>query len=878
LPHHHYRAPATEARPHSVASLRHDASPPGLVATADSKSDFAGVISSTRFWRLAIVFGCALVLPSAGRFCARAVAQAERPNIVYILADDMGFGDIRSYNPSSPVNTPNIDRIAAAGMRFRNAHSSSSVCSPTRYSILTGRYAWRTSLQAGVLGAHAPGLIEPSRLTVGEMLQQAGYSTAAIGKWHLGENWVTTNGGVPFSNGTNVNYTQPFTNGPTAHGFDTYFGTDVINLPPYSYIRDNRTVGADLHTPAVPVGQPPNNTPFVPPGGSQLGLVTPGFDLRKVMPDITNEAVGYISTHATQSNPFFLYFPLTAPHNPIFPPEFLQGTSGVTGPMQAYGDFIATVDWAVGRVLDTLEDPNGDADTSDSILDDTLIVFTADNGAEGHLAFPTSPGTIGGTPLRGDKHLIYEGGHRVPLIAQWGNRIQAGSASDQLVELNDFMATVADVIDYQLPASAAPDSVSIAPLLLGQTSDPARSRGVQHSVGGAFAFRQFDERGQEWKLIFTSTDGLSEAGRHNPMTPISDFSRLQLYNLTTNPGEHTNLLSGGGTPAMQQRATAMQSVLQQFISSGQSSPLGLLDAEDRVMRIDVGLNTQQTLTTGWNNFTGVIGSRPEVVLQLVDTTGSETGYTFSTDWTFTNGSDSALSSDAANYNGPYPAEVAGIPDSALRNSAFVRDGAVLTMTLDNLDMHAEYDFLFYGAAGTTGDYSLFTATGSNNGQANISPLVDNSTKVAKIDGIVPNAEGIITLLFEGRRPDGSPHLPGVGLDALGRLNFIQIVERLVPVLGDFNNDRLVNAADYGVWRANFGSTTNLAADANENGVVDTADFVIWRRAMSSSAGGGAATQTNGSAKSLPEPQSAILLTMVFIAIACRRRVYVASSS
>ncbi|HEY3394918.1 MAG TPA: arylsulfatase, partial [Lacipirellulaceae bacterium] len=672
------------------------------------------------------------------------MAQPERPNIVYILADDMGLGEARSYTPNSQVDTPNIDRIAAAGMRFTNAHSSSSVCSPTRYSLLTGRYAWRTSLQSGVVLPHAPGLIEPSRLTVGEMLQDAGYSTAAIGKWHLGMNWVTT-GGAPLRDGTNVDYTQPFSNGPIAHGFDFYLGDDIINWPPYTWIRDNRTVGADLQTPAVPVGLPPNNSPYTPPGGNLPGLVTPGYNMRDVMPTITDEAVSYIGTHAGQADPFFLYFSMTAPHAPIVPPAFLQDTTGKGN----YGDFIATVDWAVGRVLDALEDPNGDEDTSDSIADDTLIVFATDNGAEDQFAFATSPGFVDGTPLRGDKWTIYEGGHRVPFIAQWNNRIAAGSTNNQLVELNDFMATVADVIDFQLPAGAAPDSVSLAAQLLGQTTDAARNRGVEHSGGGAFAFRHFDEHGQEWKLIFTSTDGGIGAGKHNPMSPITDFGQLQLYNLSTDPGEQSNLLSGGGTSIMQQRATAMQAVLQEFITSGQSRPLGLLAAEDRIMRIDIGLNTQQTLATGWNNFTGVALSRPEVILQLTDTTGSQTGYTFSTDWTITSGGDAALSLDAANYNGPYPAEVAGLPDSALRDGAYVRDGAVLTMTLDNLEMHAEYDFLFYGAAGTTGDYSLFTATGSNNGQANITPLVDNSTKVARIDGIMPNAEGMITLLFEG---------------------------------------------------------------------------------------------------------------------------------
>jgi hypothetical protein len=291
------------------------------------------------------------------------------------------------------------------------------------------------------------------------------------------------------------------------------------------------------------------------------------------------------------------------------------------------------------------------------------------------------------------------------------------------------------------------------------------------------------------------------------------------------------------------------------------------------MRIDIGANTQQTVGSGWNNFTGVANSRPEATLELTDTTGSMTGYTFSTDWTITSSSDAALNLVAANYDGPYPAEVAGFPASALRDGAYVRDGAILTMTLDNLDKHASYDFLFYGAAGNTGDYSLFTATGSNNGQANITPLVNNSTEIAEIDGIIPTADGIITLLFEGRRPDGSPHLPGVVQDGLGRLNFIQIVEHLLPVLGDFNGDRLVNAADYGVWRANFGSTSNLAADANGNGVVDAADFIIWRKVMAAGGGSGAGSVSGERLQSVPEPLTSIIIVMAIAALACSRRAY-----
>ena len=769
----------------------------------------------------------------------------------------MGIGDVRSYTADSPVNTPNIDRIANAGMQFTNAHSSSSVCSPTRYSLLTGRYAWRTSLQSGVVTPHAPSLIEPSSLTVGEMLQDSGYSTAAIGKWHLGMNWATS-GGSPLPNGTNVDYTQPFTNGPTAHGFDTYVGDDIINWPPYTWIRDDRTVGSDLHTPAVPVGSTgTNTTPYTPPGGNQPGLVTTGYNLRDVMPTITNQAVSYIASRAAEPNPFFLYFSLTAPHEPIFPPDFLQGTSGVTGAKQAYGDFIATVDWSVGRVLDTLMDPNGDEDTSDSIVDNTLIVFAADNGAESGPAFSTSPGMIGMTPMRGDKHTIYEGGHRVPLIAQWNNHIPAGTTNEQLVELNDFMATVAEFIGYDLPRDAAPDSVSIAPQLLGQSSALPRNRGVNHSFGGAFAFRQFDERGKEWKLIFSSGDGVSVFGKVDPMSNISNFGLLQLYNLTDDPGEQTNLLSGGGTTEMQQRALAMQTTLQDFISSGQSTPLGLIEGEDREIRIDVGADTQRTLATGWNNLTGAPNSVPEVNFELVDTLGDPTGINFATDWSFDSASDAGIAFPAANYDGPYPAEIGSLPMSALRDNAYVRDGSTLTMTLSNLDPNATYDFLIYGAAGNTGDYSLFTAAGANSGQDHITPLVENSDLVAEIPGITPNESAVITLLFEGRRPDGSPQLPGALDDALGRLNFIRILERLVPVPGDFNNDRLVNAADYDVWRATFGSTSELAADANGDGVVDAADYVVWRRAATAGAASElASSQATGA---VPEPAAAIML-------------------
>jgi len=493
-------------------------------------------------------------------FAGAQPACAATPNIVYILADDMGLGDIRSYTPNSPVDTPNIDRIANEGVRFTNAHSPSSVCSPTRYGILTGRYPWRGPLSGPVVQVFRPSVVEPARLTVGEMLQQAGYDTAMIGKWHLGLNWVTTDGQPANSTGTNVDYSQPFTGGPIHHGFDTYFGDDVINWPPFTMIRDNRTVG-------IPVGNA-NGDPYRPLGGTLPGYVTPGYATPDVLPALVDEAESYIADKAAQTSPFFLYLPLTAPHEPIVPPPFMQGSTGTNN----YGDFIATVDWAVGRVLDALDDPNGDGDISDSITDNTMIVFAADNGAETHLSFSTSPGFENGAPLRGDKATVYEGGHSVPFLVQWNARVPAGSVASHRVELNDFMATVADIINYQLPVGAAEDSFSLAPLLTGSSSAPVRNIGVQLSFAGARIIRQLDGAGNEWKLIFSSNDGGFSGSAINPALPISNFANLQLYNLTSDPSETNNLLAGGGTADMRQKALELQALLQQLTAAGRTAP------------------------------------------------------------------------------------------------------------------------------------------------------------------------------------------------------------------------------------------------------------------------------------------------------------------
>ena len=507
--------------------------------------------STDRYLVFMIFLALALISVTNSRSTA-----SERPNVIYILADDLGVGDVRSFSPNSPVDTTNIDRLAQAGMRFTNAHSSNAVCTPTRYSLLTGRYSWRDH-SGGALGPFGANHIDLERLTVGEMFKQQGYSTAVVGKWHLGMNWQTTTGGRPNSTGTNVDYTQPFLDGPTSHGFDYYFGDDVINLPPYTYIENDRTIG-------IP-SPDENGQPFTIPGGNASGYHTPGYEPVDVMPRITDVATDYISENANKNDPFFLYFSLTAPHVPVVPPPDLQGSTG----KGAYGDFIATVDQTVGAVLDSLADPNGDGQTDDSIVDDTIVIFTSDNGAQIGHAFSTSPGEIDGERMRGFKADIYEGGHRVPMLVQWPGHVESNTASEALVDTTDFMATMADIIGFDQDNTSGNDSVSMLPMLTRQ-ADAGRRYAVHQSISSALAIRELHDD-HEWKLVFThDSGGFGKTTQIDPNSEITDFSTLQLFDLAADPNESDNLLADGGDEFHRETALRLQAKLQQFIADGTS--------------------------------------------------------------------------------------------------------------------------------------------------------------------------------------------------------------------------------------------------------------------------------------------------------------------
>lgn len=443
------------------------------------------------------------------------------PNIVVILADDLGYGDLSCYNKTSHIKTDHIDALARQGIRFTDAHSSSAVCTPTRYSILTGGYAWRSRLKQWVLREWDPPLIQVNQLTLSSMLREKGYHTAAVGKWHLGWNWPTTDG-VPAKkmNGYNVDYSKPIQGGPLDYGFDYYFGDDVPNFPPYTFIENENAVA-----------QPTLMKPDSLFGGN--GQMAEGWKLEKVMPAITAKAVEIIDRAAKNSaQPFFLYFALTAPHTPIAPSGQFKNKSKVG----RYGDYVMQVDWSVGEVIQALQ--RNDLD------ENTLIIFTSDNGspARDGTNFAGRIGSVteryGHRPsgnLRGLKADIWEGGHRVPFIVSWKGKIDGNTTDDHTICSMDIMNTIANLVGYSLPGGVAQDSRNILPLFFGEEVNGLESRTlIHHSGSGVFAVRHGD-----WKLILSNRSGGFSDNLHKEGYGID--SPGQLYNLSDDLGERNNL-------------------------------------------------------------------------------------------------------------------------------------------------------------------------------------------------------------------------------------------------------------------------------------------------------------------------------------------------
>lgn len=480
---------------------------------------------------------------------------AERPNVVFILADDLGYGDVRCFNPDGKIPTPHLDRLAAEGMRFTDAHSSSAVCTPTRYSLMTGRYNWRSRLQNGVIGGLSPQLIEEGRSTVAELLRRNGYATAAIGKWHLGMDWAVRPGKTVSelsietpAQVRNVDYDQPVRNGPNAVGFDYYFGISAsLDMVPYVFIENDRVAASPVLDRSFPM------TGSAEGKRTRNGPAARGFEADEVLPTLTRKAVEYIGNRAALAGdrPFFLYVPLSAPHTPILPTGEWRGRSGIS----AYADFVMQTDHSIGEILDAL-DRHGFASK-------TIVFAASDNGwsPEADFVELAAAGHKPSHVFRGAKADLFEGGHRVPLVARWPGHVLPGTTHSGLVGLVDFMATCAELLGVDLPPNAAEDSVSFLPALVGRPGWTGRQTLVQHSVNGSFAIRE-----GAWKLALCPDSGGWSTPR--PGSPASkNLPRVQLYNLRRDIGETNNVQA-----AHPEIVTRLAGLLRRQVNEGRSTP------------------------------------------------------------------------------------------------------------------------------------------------------------------------------------------------------------------------------------------------------------------------------------------------------------------
>ncbi|TVQ01490.1 MAG: arylsulfatase [Planctomycetaceae bacterium] len=492
-------------------------------------------------------------------------AHATPPNLVVILADDLGYADLSCFG--GKIATPNLDRLAADGVRFTDAHSSSSVCTPTRYGLLTGRYNWRSRLQRGVLGGLSPRLIEPDRITMAEWLRRQGYHTACIGKWHLGMDWQVKPGGRVTELGIEsrdqvfaVDYAAPIESGPNSVGFDHFFGISAsLDMVPYAYIENDRVTefpSEDRDFPMM-LGREPGRT--------RQGPTAPGFDAADVLPMLAKKSVEYIDSRVAASDgdgspqPFLLYVPLASPHTPILPTERFIGQSGIN----PYADFVIETDWAVGEILAAV-DRHG-------LTDQTMFVFTSDNGCSPQADFDTLSrhGHLPSGPLRGHKADLFEGGHRIPLIVRYPGHATPGLVSDQLICLTDLFATAAEAVagsdrvgHDEFAAGTAEDSFSFFGALRAD-SVPSLPRPslVSHSINGSFAIRLGD-----WKLLLCPDSGGWSQPRPGSLE-ARELSGYQLYHLGEDLGEQNNRIEQ--EPELAQK---LLKHLQEIIDDGRSTP------------------------------------------------------------------------------------------------------------------------------------------------------------------------------------------------------------------------------------------------------------------------------------------------------------------
>lgn len=487
-----------------------------------------------RYW-IRCVAVCFLVLSSMA-------AASSRTNFVIILADDLGFGDVGYLNPESRIPTPNLDGLGKNGMAFVDAHSGSAVCTPTRYGLLTGRYAWRTRLKRGVLNGYGEPLMAPDRQTFGTYLRAHGYRTSIVGKWHLGLAFSKTASG-------DFDFTKPVSDGPHTHGFAEWFIIPAsLDFPPYIYIRNGKITGLPLRR------QPALKFPRF----MREGELASNLDPSDVLDELVRQSTDFIARQARAGNPFLLYVPLTAPHKPVWPARRFEGRTKL-GP---YADFVVQVDETVGEVVKAVD--------MAGIRETTLVIFTSDNGSfmyrldgvsdpdhtdDSTIQAYRSTSHTSNYVYRGTKADIWEAGHRVPFLVRWPEEVRPGSIQDETICLTDIFSTLAEIVGGEVPHDTGEDSFSLLPLLRGETWPRPRAAVIHHSSGGMFAIRD-----GTWKLVAGNGSGGRERPRGEP------FGRpYQLYNLETDPSEKRDVYDRH--PAVAHR---LEQELERIRSAGRS--------------------------------------------------------------------------------------------------------------------------------------------------------------------------------------------------------------------------------------------------------------------------------------------------------------------
>lgn len=487
---------------------------------------------------------------------AASAAGSSHPNVIIVMADDLGIGDVSPTNPDCKIQTPHLQKMADEGLTFLDAHTPSSVCTPTRYGLLTGRYNWRSRLSRGVLNGRSNHLIPADRPTLGHLMRKGGYHTAMIGKWHLGWDW--------HKNGKEIDFTKPVKNGPDINGFDQYYGHCAsLDMPPYVWVDTGRITAQ----PDREEGVSKQEDRY---GWYRKGPIGADFQIADVLPHLFNKSIEHVKARAKDAwngKPFFLYLALPAPHTPIVPVPPFKGASGIN----PYADFVMQADHHMGQLLAALKENGLDKNT--------LVIFTSDNGCspEANFDLLKEHGHHPSARFRGHKADIYEGGHRVPLIARWPGRIKAGGSTKALACLTDIYSTLEAITGQVRQTLGGEDGFSLLPVFNGRESS-GRNTLISHSIGGSFAIRK-----GPWKLCLSAGSGGWSAPRERDAKKAG-LPPMQLFNLDSDPGEQKNLAD-----AQPEKVKELLHLLDRQVRNGRCTPGDAVDNDRDVKFLPAGV-------------------------------------------------------------------------------------------------------------------------------------------------------------------------------------------------------------------------------------------------------------------------------------------------